>query len=448
MTREDERPRRPTVKRGPPRDKRPAGPPARTSAHEGERVAKIMARAGLCSRRDAEAWIEAGRVAVNGVTLKDAAKNVTPRDTVTVDGAPLAARERTRLFLFHKPRGLVTTVRDPEGRQTVFDYLAQRHARLPRLVSIGRLDINTEGLLLLTNDGGLARVLELPATGWLRRYRVRAHGAVTPDALAALARGVSVEGVDYAPIEATLDRVQGANVWLTMGLREGKNREIKRILDHLGLGVTRLIRMSYGPFQLGEMPEGMVEEVRTKVLMDQLGPMLIAQARADFSTPIVRDDTPAPERPVGTKRKHVSVIRKERDAQAQGPRVRIERSATQDRRGRAVAVERIAPAGAKEKEEAPTRNARRFRNERDGDRDARRSERPDGPRGARPGSRDAGGGARHDDRRPAREARSGDRPDTGARHGAGPRSRNAPGRQQTPRPPRRDGPSKPPRKPR
>ncbi len=217
---------------------------------EGERIAKVMARAGLCSRRDAERWIADGRVSVNGKVLESPAFNVTDQDRVTVDGRPIAQRERTRLFLFHKPRGTVTTDRDPEGRDTIFDVLPEG---LPRLVTIGRLDINTEGLLLLTNDGGLARTLELPATGWLRRYRVRAHGAIDQAQLDALADGVVIEGVEYRGIEAKIDRTQGANVWLTMGLREGKNREIKRVLEHLGLAVNRLIRVSYGPFQLGEL---------------------------------------------------------------------------------------------------------------------------------------------------------------------------------------------------
>ncbi len=208
------------------------------SAHEGERIAKVMARAGLCSRRDAEAWILEGRVSVNGEKLASAARNVTDGDRVTVDGRPLATRERTRLFLFHKPRGLVTTDRDPEGRPTVFDYIAEKFPALPRLMSVGRLDINTEGLLLLTNDGGLARVLELPSTGWMRRYRARANGKTDQAQLDTLSKGVTIEGVDYAGVDARLDRVQGANVWITLSLREGKNREVKRLLEHLMLALT------------------------------------------------------------------------------------------------------------------------------------------------------------------------------------------------------------------
>ena len=218
----------------------------------GERVAKVIARAGLASRREAEAWIAAGRVAVNGAVITSPACNVTPQDHVTVDGAPLPARERTRLFLYHKPRGLMTTHADPEGRPTVFDNLPEG---LPRLISIGRLDFNTEGLLLLTNDGGLARALELPDTGWLRRYRVRAHGEVTQDQLDALKKGVEVDGVKYGPIDAILERDQGANVWLVFAIREGKNREVRNVMAHLGLEVNRLIRVSYGPFQLAELAE-------------------------------------------------------------------------------------------------------------------------------------------------------------------------------------------------
>ena len=248
----------------------------------GERVARTIARAGLCSRRQAEGWIAVGRVAVNGTTISSPALNVTPADRITVDGRPLPERERTRLFLYHKPRGLVTTHADPQGRPTIFDALPKH---LPRLLSVGRLDINTEGLLLLTNDGGLARVLELPSTGWLRRYRVRAHGSVTQDALDRLRAGITIDGVRYGAIEASLDRTQGSNVWLTFAIREGKNREVRNVLGALGLQVNRLIRVSYGPFQLGELPAGAIEEVATRTLRDQLGERLIALAGADFSAP-------------------------------------------------------------------------------------------------------------------------------------------------------------------
>ncbi len=232
-----------------------------------ERIAKVMARAGLCSRREAEAWIAAGRVAVNDAVISSPALNVTAADRIAVDGVPLPTRERTRLFLFHKPRGLVTTAADTHGRPTIFGALPKD---LPRLISVGRLDMNTEGLLLLTNDGGLTRALELPETGWLRRYRVRAHGKVTQLQLDRLRHGIEIDGIRYGAIEATLEREQGANVWLMFAMREGKNREVKNVLGHLGLAVNRLIRVSYGPFQLGDLPPGAVEEVKTRTLREQL----------------------------------------------------------------------------------------------------------------------------------------------------------------------------------
>jgi 23S rRNA pseudouridine2605 synthase len=264
----------------------------------GERIAKVMARAGLCSRREAEAWIADGRVAVNGVRLRSPARNVGPGDEITVDGKPIPTRERTRLWLYHKPRGLVTTARDPEGRPTV---LAALPNELPRVVTVGRLDINTEGLLLLTNDGGLARVLELPATGWLRRYRVRVHGTVDEKALADLANGIAIDGVLYGSIEASLERRQGTNAWLAVGLREGKSREIKKVMEHLGLSVTRLIRVSFGPFQLGDLPEREVREIKGRVLREQLGPRLIEQSGASFDRPA----TPAKAAPSKSQRKPV-----------------------------------------------------------------------------------------------------------------------------------------------
>jgi 23S rRNA pseudouridine2605 synthase len=247
-----------------------------------ERIAKVIARAGLASRREAEKWIAAGRVMVNGVVIGSPAVSVTAQDSVAVDGQALPARERTRLFLFHKPRGLLTSHGDPRGRATIFGVLPKG---LPRLISVGRLDLNTEGLLLLTNDGNLARVLELPATGWLRRYRVRAHGRVTQDELDRLRRGLTIDGIRYGPIEATADRVQGGNVWLTFAMREGKNREVKNVLGHFGLAVNRLIRVSFGPFKLGDLAQGEIEEVRTRTLREQLGSRLAALIAADFSGP-------------------------------------------------------------------------------------------------------------------------------------------------------------------
>ncbi|MER8382198.1 MULTISPECIES: pseudouridine synthase [unclassified Mesorhizobium] len=283
--------------------------PRRVEATEeaGERIAKRLARAGLASRRDAEELIAAGRVKVNGRALTSPAFNVMPGDIIHLDGMEIPPIERTRLFLFNKPAGVVTTNRDPEGRKTVFDVLPPG---LPRLMTIGRLDINTEGLLLLTNDGGLSRVLELPATGWLRRYRVRVHGKVEESALAGLREGIAVDGVFYGAIEATLDREQGSNAWLTLGLREGKNREVRNILGSLGLDVTRLIRISYGPFQLDDLPEGHVLEIKGRVLRDQLGERLVEESGANFDAdiakpfsnkPVRREREEEPERPKFTR---------------------------------------------------------------------------------------------------------------------------------------------------
>jgi 23S rRNA pseudouridine2605 synthase len=232
------------------------------------RIAKAMAHAGLCSRRDAEVWIAAGRVAVNGKVLTTPAHVVSPGDKIVVDGKTLPAPQATRLWRYHKPRGLVTSHKDPHGRRTVFEALPPG---LPRVVSVGRLDINTEGLLLLTTDGALARHLELPSTGWLRRYRVRAHGRVSEEALKALRSGVTIDGIKYGPVEARIDREQGSNLWLMLSLREGKNREVKRLAEHLGLTVNRLIRISFGPFALGDLADGAIEEVKRRVLADQLG---------------------------------------------------------------------------------------------------------------------------------------------------------------------------------
>ena len=232
------------------------------------RIAKAIARAGLCSRRDAERWIEAGRVSVDGRVLTSPALVVMGTEKIVVDGQPLPRAEGVRLWRYHKPKGLVTSHRDPEGRETVFEKLPKG---MPRVISIGRLDFNSEGLLLLTNDGVLARHLELPATAWMRRYRARAYGRVTDEQLAGLAKGVTIEGVNYGPMEARVDREQGDNVWLTIGIREGKNWEVRNVLSSLGLTVNRLIRVSFGPFQLTDLKPGAAEEVERRVLREQLG---------------------------------------------------------------------------------------------------------------------------------------------------------------------------------
>ncbi len=237
-------------------------------ADKGERIAKVLARAGLCSRRDAERWIAEGRVAVDGKVLASPAVNVTAASDIRVDHKKIPSPEPQRLWRYHKPAGLVTTHRDEKGRPTVFERLPPE---LPRLISVGRLDLTSEGLLLLTNDGELARRLELPSNGWLRRYKVRVHGTVDPLALARLEKGITIDRISYGPILAVLDREQGANAWITVSIHEGKNREIRRVMEHLGLTVSRLIRLAYGPFQLGNLERGAVEELPHRILREQLG---------------------------------------------------------------------------------------------------------------------------------------------------------------------------------
>ncbi len=307
-------------------DRRPRREEEPKPKKAGERIAKVLSRAGLASRRDAEEMVTQGRVTVNGRVINSPALDITKNDVVLVDGKPLPERERTRLFLYHKPRGLMTTHDDPEGRPTVFDNLPEG---LPRLISVGRLDFNTEGLLLLTNDGGLARTLELPDTGWLRRYRVRAHGDVTQAQLDELKNGIEVEGVKYGPIEATLERDQGANVWLVFAIREGKNREVRNVCAHLGLEVNRLIRVSYGPFQLGEVPEGQVDEIKSRVLREQLGDKVIEKSGAQFDVPSKSasrgDDAPREKKPA-SKRAVIS--------DSKGRRVLVQRTGSEEARER------------------------------------------------------------------------------------------------------------------
>ncbi|MCZ4351056.1 pseudouridine synthase [Roseovarius aestuarii] len=246
----------------------PSSPDARPGTPAGERIAKVIARAGVASRREAERLIETGCVTVNGTVIDRAALNVTSADRIVVNGRPLDAPEPARLWLYHKPTGLVTTNKDEQGRATIYDDLPED---LPRVISVGRLDINSEGLLLLTNDGGVKRKLELPSTGWLRKYRVRVNGRPTDTTFAPLRQGLTLDGERFAPMTVNLDRQQGANAWVTISLREGKNREVRRAMEAVGLIVNRLIRVSYGPFQLGQLKPGAVEEVRPRVLRDQLG---------------------------------------------------------------------------------------------------------------------------------------------------------------------------------
>lgn len=299
---------KPPVRRSAPPASKPApkpalkpGPnPARTrkpdqaAAQDGpERIAKYLARAGIASRRDAERMIAEGRVRIDGKILDTPAVKVAPGAVVMVDDRPVAGPEATRLWRYHKPRGLVTSHRDELGRPTVFEHLPPD---LPRVVSVGRLDINSEGLLLLTNDGALARRLELPTTGWLRKYRVRVFGEPQAAALERLARGIEVDGVRYGPIEVVVDKIQGGNAWLTVGLREGKNREIKRVMEAIGLKVNRLIRVSYGPFALGKLPEGAVDPVPAKALGELLGAPVTGPSRAQAAP-----KTPERPRPEGQR---------------------------------------------------------------------------------------------------------------------------------------------------
>ena len=234
-----------------------------------ERIAKAIARSGLCSRREAERWIINGQVKLNSKILTECGVNVTSKDVIEVNGKPLPNKVITKLWMYHKQRGYLVTNYDPEGRSTIFDQLKNKVET--RLISVGRLDMDSEGLILLTNDGDLARKLELPATGWLRKYRVRVHGYVIPKDLEPLKNGITIDGIKYGRIDAALDRQQGSNAWLTLSFREGKNREVRKVMNHLGYDVNRLIRVSFGPFNLKDLPSGELQEVKNRVLNDQLG---------------------------------------------------------------------------------------------------------------------------------------------------------------------------------
>lgn len=385
-----------------PAPKTAAKTTAKTDTPEGERIAKYLSRAGVASRREAERMIETGQVAVNGKVIDSPALNITAKDKITINGKPVAPPEAARLWLYYKPEGLVTSASDEKGRDTVFDNLPED---LPRVMSIGRLDLNSEGLLLLTNDGGLKRRLELPSTGWLRKYRVRVKGNPTDADLEPLRRGITVEGERFQPMELVMDRHQGANAWLTVGLREGKNREIRRAMNEIGLTVNRLIRISYGPFRLNEMQPGDVEEVRPKVLRDQLG----LSAEADDEAPARRvtrvttsrkADDVAPRRsaPMGAGRK------------PKGDTTRwLDEGMTTKRPARAATGERPARAGMADRAAGDGPAPRRF-----GTSAAKRAD-EDAPRPARAGGKPAGAARREDGDRPKAPARSVGKPAFGDR---------------------------------
>ena len=252
------------------------------SPEKPERIAKRIARAGICSRREAETYIADGRVKVNGALLESPAFTVTEKDIIEVDDVRLNKAEPPRLWRYHKPRGLVVSNRDEKGRDTIFTHLP---ASLPRVISVGRLDIDSEGLLLLTNDGDLSRHLELPATAWTRKYRVRVHGRVEEKKLEEIAEGVVVDGVQYGPVLARLDTQMNSNAWLTVAIKEGRNREVRNIMEYLGYPVTRLLRLSYGPFLLGRLEAGGVDEVKPSVLVEQLGMTADAIEHLDLPEP-------------------------------------------------------------------------------------------------------------------------------------------------------------------
>ncbi|MDB5361263.1 MAG: rRNA pseudouridine synthase [Rhodospirillales bacterium] len=338
---------------------------------KGDRIAKVLARAGLCSRRDAERWIEEGRVAVDGKVLLTPAFVVTPGSIVMVDGKPLKEPAPSKLWRYHKPAGLVTSHRDEKGRETLFDTLPPE---LGRVISVGRLDLNSEGLLLLTNDGELARKLELPSTGWVRRYKVRVHGTVEPERFLALTDGVVIDGVRYGKIEVEFERQKGSNAWVTVALTEGKNREIRKVFEHLGYVVTRLLRLSYGPFQLGLLPRGAIEEVPRRVLRDQLGLGAAKDKGAARRTLTLKDEPAAPKGKVRIPKPHRAV--EPAPKRGRPPAPADERSAEgRPAYGKPVARTGAKPAGPRA---APERSADRSADRPPG----RPAPRPAGPKPA------------------------------------------------------------------
>lgn len=381
-----------------PAPKTAAKTAAKSDTPEGERIAKYLSRAGVASRREAERMIETGQVAVNGKVIDSPALNITAKDKITINGKPVAPPEAARLWLYYKPEGLVTSASDEKGRDTVFDNLPED---LPRVMSIGRLDLNSEGLLLLTNDGGLKRRLELPSTGWLRKYRVRVKGNPTDADLEPLRRGITVEGERFQPMELVMDRHQGANAWLTVGLREGKNREIRRAMNEIGLTVNRLIRVSYGPFRLNEMQPGEVEEVRPKVLRDQLG--LSAEGT---------EDAPARRVTRVTTSRKAEDVAPRRSAPAEGARKPkgdttrwLDEGMTTKRPARAATGERPARTGATDRAAGDGPAPRRF-----GTSAAKRAD-EDAPRPTRAGGKPTGAARRADEDRPKAPSRSAGKPD-------------------------------------
>ena len=316
------------------------------AVQSGERIAKYLARAGVASRREIERMIEGGRVNVNGKILDTPAFKVTGQETIIVDGVTVETPEATRLWLYHKPAGLVTTHSDPEGRETVFDQLPKE---LGRVISIGRLDLTSEGLLLLTNDGALARALELPSTGWTRRYRARAFGTIDNTAIAKLQAGITVEGLKYGPMEVEVERETGSNIWLTIGIKEGKNREVRRALDAVGLRVNRLIRIAYGPFQLGQIERGEVKSIASRILKDQCGHLMEAghvfeELAASSTRPVKR---PAKRTMGGAGQPgYAKPVQFLEDSQTRGPRARPDAKRTDSKRtGPARSAARGAETG-------------------------------------------------------------------------------------------------------
>ena len=439
--------------------KRPSAskaPAADKAAPEGDRIAKVLSRAGVASRREAERLIEAGEVKVNGKLVTSPALNIGPKDRITVSGKPVGAPEPARLWLYYKPEGLVTSASDEKGRDTVFDHLPED---MPRVMSVGRLDLNSEGLLLLTNDGELKRQLELPSTGWLRKYRVRIRGNPAEQTLDVLRQGIDVDGETFQPMEVTLDRHQGVNAWLTIGLREGKNREIRRAMMAIGFTVNRLIRVSYGPFRLNDLQPGQVEEVRARVLRDQLGAMLgdaPAGAEAaprsaprggakDGGKPSVRhysksaDVENAPRR-APRARKPISSWEDEAPAKPRGPRPAPRKSGYEDQgpRPSAPKAHRSAAPDAKPRsaKPAPARSGYDEHEARPARKFAAKSDRSSvteaNPRGAKPT-----GAARPTE---GKSFASGPRKSHGAGDAAAPR-RAPSGRPAAPK----DGPKRPPR---